>query len=94
MKPSWFDLPASDTDLVLLEGELRQKETNPGETNVTGLPLHKMWKDDMLWIPLLISGRKFIGRVDLEDESSSDSSNAPLYPLVKWWVASIDESSA
>jgi hypothetical protein len=93
MKPSWFEIPAPETDLILLENELRQKETHSGETSVTTIPLHKMWKPDMLWISHIISGQKFIAKVDLEDESSGDSSNAPFFPLVKWWIASVDESN-
>jgi len=31
------------------------------------LPYEKMWKDDPLWYPLLLLGKKFVGECDFEN---------------------------
>lgn len=93
MKPTWFDIPLLETDFQALADQQSKSESEAGETNLTTMPLHKMWKDDMLWMHFLLSKRRFIGRVDLVDTSADITSgvDAALHPLVKWWFATIDE---
>jgi len=44
-------------------GELRETdEALPFWVPLDRIPYHNMWADDRLWIPLLLSGKLFIGR--------------------------------
>jgi 8-oxo-dGTP diphosphatase / 2-hydroxy-dATP diphosphatase len=90
MKPSWFDLPSPEIDPLAVFKVLLEEDPEPGETTSSTVPFHKMWRDDILWMPFLISKRRFVGRVDLVDGASSDAEN-PFYPMVKWWFATIEE---
>ncbi|KIM32967.1 hypothetical protein M408DRAFT_326650 [Serendipita vermifera MAFF 305830] len=93
MKPQWFQIPSLSGSLVNLAEDLAKTEQGGSETSHTTIPLHRMWKDDVLWYPLLLSKRRFIGRVDLVEAPSTPEPldpSAPLHPLVKWWFATID----
>jgi hypothetical protein len=92
MKPSWFDIPPVESDFQAMAEEQSRDEpgNNLEETKVTAIPFHKMWKDDMLWMPFLLSKQQFIGRVDLVDPAiDNNAAQAPLHPLVKWWFATL-----
>lgn len=94
MKPTWFDTPSPDSDPLSLLKALREGEPGEGETTTTAVPFHKMWRDDVLWFQYLITKRRFVGRVDLVDAASSSSQtteNNPYHPLVKWWIATVEE---
>ena len=44
-------------------GEPRETdEAIPIWTSTDALPYHRMWADDRVWMPLLLQGKKFIGR--------------------------------
>lgn len=62
MKPEWFSLPPSS-------------EENSNASHLPPIPFSRMWETDHIWLPLLISKRKFIGRADFTQE---------LKPY-KWW---------
>lgn len=91
MKPRWFALPDPSTDMIQLAERLSREETSEGETHVEIVPLHKMWRDDLLWMPLMISNKPFVGRVDLVQDSApkAGSPSELLHPLAKWWIATI-----
>ena len=45
------------------EGEPRETdEAIPIWTPTDALPYHRMWADDRVWMPLLLQGRRFVGR--------------------------------
>ena len=66
MKPEWFSLSPSENDSTV-EGN-----------NLPPIPFSRMWETDHIWLPLLISKRKFIGRADFTQNG------AELKPY-KWW---------
>ncbi|KAF8804639.1 hypothetical protein BYT27DRAFT_7225274 [Phlegmacium glaucopus] len=71
MKPEWFSLsPPNDGSVVVAAG------------NLPPIPFSQMWETDHVWLPLLISKRKFIGRADFIQ------SGAELKPY-KWWYGVI-----
>lgn len=53
------------------------------------LPWHCMHPEDKVWYPLLISGQKFIGRVDYA--ASPDGSSGPG-PIRRYWFATVSQS--
>jgi hypothetical protein len=90
MKPSWFNLPSPEIDPLVQFKVLSEADPLAGETTTTTVPFHKMWIDDTIWMPFLISKRRFVGRVDLVEEGTSDAEN-PYHPMVKWWFATVEE---
>lgn len=93
MKPSWFNIPPLGTDFQTLAEEQSKEEPKSGseETKITLIPFHRMWKDDIFWMPFLLSDRPFMGRADLVDpDTDKAAADAPLHPLVKWWFATLD----
>ncbi|KAH9000764.1 hypothetical protein EDB86DRAFT_3041809 [Lactarius hatsudake] len=68
MRPEWF----CATD----------RETKTGLTpdgTLPPIPYDSMWPDDVHWMPLLLSKRPFVGRVDF------DCDNSGIYKLLRWW---------
>lgn len=92
MKPQWFEIPSLSANFIDLTEALEKTESGGLETSHLKVPLHRMWKDDILWYPLLLSKRRFVGRVDLVEASTTNApdSGSPLFPLVKWWIATLD----
>ncbi|KAF8508622.1 NUDIX hydrolase domain-like protein [Hysterangium stoloniferum] len=72
MRPEWFSLPP-------------ELYTNT-HRNDPPFPFGQMWSDVRLWLPLMITRRKFIGRVDFA-KITEESKNADR---VKWWIATVD----
>ena len=79
MKPEWFSLslttpshggPNIEHDSMAIAGN--------NTMNLPPIPFSQMWETDHIWLPLLISQRKFIGRADFTQ------SGAELKPY-KWW---------
>ncbi|KAG8689854.1 hypothetical protein FRC09_012236 [Ceratobasidium sp. 395] len=50
-------------------------------------PYPHMWKDDPLWVPLLLSHTPFIGRVDY---GPIDGGQEKESDMQKWWIAAVD----
>lgn len=51
------------------EGELSEtEEMRPQWFNTKAIPYTDMWPDDEFWLPLLIDGKSFKGRVTIEDD--------------------------
>ena len=73
MRPEWFSLPSEYcTNSSALE------EFPP-------IPFDRMWADDRLWMPLMLSRTRFIGRVDLKRLTPSAKEDV----IVKWWFGTI-----
>lgn len=52
------------------------------------LPIERMWPDVALWMPILLSGKRFMGRVDyarIEADVKSEED------MVKWWFGTIPD---
>jgi 8-oxo-dGTP diphosphatase/2-hydroxy-dATP diphosphatase len=49
-----------------------------GNDDIQDIPYAKMWDDDQHWLPLLISGQKFVGRADFK-------CTGEVYTQNKWW---------
>mmetsp|Transcript_4760 Transcript_4760/g.7223 ORF Transcript_4760/g.7223 Transcript_4760/m.7223 type:complete len:163 (+) Transcript_4760:50-538(+) len=45
-------------------------EMRPQWFNESNIPYDSMWPDDKYWLPLLLAGKKFIGRFDYSDEET------------------------
>jgi 8-oxo-dGTP diphosphatase / 2-hydroxy-dATP diphosphatase len=91
MKPQWFEIPSPSSNFLDLANEMAKNERGESETSLSVVPLHRMWVDDRLWFPLLLSKRHFAGRVDLVDSADTpEALDTPLYPMVKWWFAALD----
>ncbi|KAG8762131.1 hypothetical protein FRC12_009178 [Ceratobasidium sp. 428] len=50
-------------------------------------PYPHMWKDDPLWVPLLLSHTPFIGRVDY---GPIDGGQEKESDMQQWWIAAVD----
>jgi 8-oxo-dGTP diphosphatase / 2-hydroxy-dATP diphosphatase len=49
---------------------LETDEMKPSWFNISNLPFENMWPDDKLWMPLLLSGKKFEGSFVFRDYDS------------------------
>jgi 8-oxo-dGTP diphosphatase / 2-hydroxy-dATP diphosphatase len=92
------DAGAVLTPSTVLESTLPMTVTAPAVANeepLPKIPYNQMWEGDYLWLPLLLSGQKFIGRADFTNPSNqaiSQTDNVPTEArLSKWWFATIDE---
>jgi len=83
MRPEWFSLgqrlPKGD---LALFNERQNADAAPeveaGEEEHPGVPYENMWETDIVWLPLLFSGKKFIGRADFVQ-------TADKFEPRKWW---------
>ena len=80
MKPEWFSLSPPTTNL-----ENGSMVAAAGNTDLPPIPFSRMWETDHIWLPLLISQRRFIGRADFT------RSGADFKPH-KWWYGVISPS--
>ncbi|KIJ51866.1 hypothetical protein M422DRAFT_26553 [Sphaerobolus stellatus SS14] len=78
MRPKWFRLPE---DFI-------QPPTTPNE-ELPPFPFNKMWEDAKLWIPIMLSGKRFIGRVDFVKITSTAISPEDT-EMARWWFGSLD----
>ncbi|KAF5318452.1 hypothetical protein D9619_010845 [Psilocybe cf. subviscida] len=83
MRPEWFSLGQRlpKGDLALFNE--RQNTDAPTEAETSeeehpGVPYENMWETDIVWLPLLFSGKKFIGRADFVQ-------TADKFEPRKWW---------
>jgi hypothetical protein len=79
MRPAWFSTIADlsrnpPADLspkakASLKDTLNAHSIEASDDSLPALPYDLMWPDDRFWFPVLIQGRKFIGRADfIHDE--------------------------
>lgn len=68
MRPEWFSCssPVSGVSDIT---------ENP-------IPYEKMWDDDVYWLPLLVQGRKFVGRADFVMEGDE-------FRMTRHWFGTI-----
>ncbi|KAG8697173.1 hypothetical protein FRC09_008026 [Ceratobasidium sp. 395] len=60
---------------------------HPSPNDLPPFPYPHMWKDDPLWVPLLLSHKPFIGRVDY---GPIDGGQEKESDMQKWWIAAVD----
>lgn len=78
MRPQWFAID-NTVELSACASRAVPKLHSSAELGEAGslapIPYDKMWEDDPLWLPLLLAGRHFVGRVDFGSDRC----------LQKWW---------
>jgi 8-oxo-dGTP diphosphatase/2-hydroxy-dATP diphosphatase len=57
----------------------------PASSNTTLpiMPFDRMWQDAQLWIPVMLTGQKFIARFDFGEDSADGANDGEL---IKWWI--------
>lgn len=83
MNPRWFAIPSQYLSSPHMEGD-HKVET------LSDIPLEKMWPDDELWMPLLLRGQYFVGRVDFG--IANDDKQMGSWAMEKWWFGSKAEN--
>ena len=78
MKPEWFSLSPGGPPTSNLENDSDSTVAGNSNINLPPIPFSQMWETDHIWLPLLISQRKFMGRADFTQ------SGAEL-KAYKWW---------
>ncbi len=78
MRPAWFSipkemLPQTNPPTTAHRSSMSDKDTE----SLPPIPLKQMWADDEFWMPLMFSGRPFVGRADFDADSK----------MLKWWFA-------
>ena len=95
MRPKWFAIPPEYLDKDK-EGRELGKETSTSITksddgsgaSYPPIPFELMWPDDELWMPLLLQGSNFFGRVDFDRVDSKSQKGS--YVMERWWFGSRD----
>jgi hypothetical protein len=76
MRPAWFaatspaslnppSAPVAPEAVSALAASLKTHSVSiNSEDGLPSVPYPLMWADDQYWFPLLVAGRKFIGRAD------------------------------
>ncbi|KAF8156826.1 NUDIX hydrolase domain-like protein [Crassisporium funariophilum] len=75
MKPEWFSLPPPPAPNEPAEA-FRQDEDE--DSDAAPIPFEKMWDQDYIWLPLLISERKFVARADFTKDGE-------VFKPYRWW---------
>lgn len=70
MRPEWFSFQPTASGV---------SDTN---ANVLPIPYEKMWDDDVYWLPLMVQGRKFVGRADFVMEGDE-------FTMTRHWFGTI-----
>ncbi|KAG9080988.1 hypothetical protein FS749_007842 [Ceratobasidium sp. UAMH 11750] len=94
MRPEWFAFPTPDPILNPDSASLPSNSDPDSsilptpKSDLAPFPYHLMWKDDPLWVPLLLSHTPFIGRVDY---GPIDGGQEKESDMQKWWVAAVEK---
>lgn len=70
MRPEWFSCSSPVSGV------------SDTTENVLPIPYEKMWDDDIYWLPLLVQGRKFVGRADFVMEGDE-------FRMTRHWFGTI-----
>ncbi|KAG8700380.1 hypothetical protein FRC08_004738 [Ceratobasidium sp. 394] len=94
MRPEWFAFPTPDP-ILNPDSATLPSNSDPDSTilpstksDLSPFPYHLMWKDDPLWVPLLLSHTPFIGRVDYGPIDGGQEKESDMH---KWWVAAVEK---
>lgn len=88
MRPEWFAFPPLDSIPPSLSHPSSNESTL--ESALPEFPYSKMWKDDPLWIPHLLSNTPFVARVDYGPVVSGKEIDSGMQ---RWWVATVEEQA-
>jgi len=82
MRPQWFRIQES---AGTLPGRKPNHVDDVVQTAPTlpSIPFEKMWADDPMWFPFLLSKRSFVGRVDFGESTVAGDWNSA--PITRWW---------
>ena len=75
MRPRWIKVPKSRDDGMT--------STSEEWKNLPEIPFDDMWPDDKLWMPLLLRGQTFSGRIDFCREDSEEKKGS--WKMERWW---------
>ncbi|EJD02731.1 uncharacterized protein FOMMEDRAFT_107702 [Fomitiporia mediterranea MF3/22] len=75
MQPHWFAIPQEYLDT--------ENDTPDTSEPLPQIPLAQMWPDDEYWMPLLLKGQYFVGRVDFGIENSEAQKGS--WVMERWW---------
>jgi 8-oxo-dGTP diphosphatase/2-hydroxy-dATP diphosphatase len=64
MRPQWFAAP---------------KGVGATSTDALPIPYDTMWADDIYWMPLMLAGKRFVGRADFQKAESGKEY------MRRWW---------
>ncbi|RDX54802.1 hypothetical protein OH76DRAFT_1341166 [Lentinus brumalis] len=84
MRPAWFSIQKEM--LPPVNSHTTADCSSTSDKHAEGLPpipLGQMWADDEFWMPLMFSGRPFVGRADFDADSK----------MLKWWFAATPAES-
>ncbi|GJJ10750.1 hypothetical protein Clacol_004978 [Clathrus columnatus] len=94
MRPDWYALSLPDSD-----ENSRTRKQDPFEeaaaimsNDLPSIPFDHMWPDVPLWFPLMLSEKRFIGRVDFA-KFKDDATGTLKDAMVKWWIGTITATS-
>lgn len=73
MQPSWFAIPK----------EYLSSKEKPEDSTAPEIPYSQMWPDDELWMPYLLKGEYFCGRVDFGRVDTADQKGS--WVMERYW---------
>ncbi|KAL5507489.1 hypothetical protein ACEPAH_6945 [Sanghuangporus vaninii] len=90
MHPHWFAIPKEYRDA---KPAFKESSSSSSASSLTfpfseseslpPIPLEQMWPDDELWMPLLLRGQYFVGRVDFGIKDSDAQHGS--WTMERWW---------
>ena len=69
MNPGWFSLSDDSLHARRLVPSGADTDTDAGvpNTDLPHIPYDQMWADDIHWLPRLVRGERFVGRVEFDE---------------------------
>ncbi|KAL5523560.1 hypothetical protein ACEPAG_7733 [Sanghuangporus baumii] len=95
MHPHWFAIPKEylDANPAFKESSSSSSASSSSPSSsalphfesesLPPIPLQQMWPDDELWMPLLLKGQYFVGRVDFGIKDSDAQQGS--WMMERWW---------
>lgn len=77
MCPEWFALPRDDIQSA--------EDSSHNKANLPDIPYDKMWEDDRIWFPIMLSGKEFQGRCDFHCITKNELDDKPRWVMDRWW---------